>query len=258
LAIVIRPPWWQTWWFITGLVLLSAGVIVYFLKKRIKIIRRDAALKLQFAELEIKGLHAQMNPHFIFNSLNSIKEMILEDQKQNASRYLSKFAQLIRTNLEQSRQAFVTVRQCIDHLEQYLQMEKLRFDAFSYSIKVEEGMRPDEINMAPMLVQPLVENAIWHGLRNKADNKQLLVRFFIKNRQLFCEIEDNGIGILQSKENKSGMHAAHRSLGITNIRERLAVLNEKYKMNCSLQIIDKSTLSEKNGTGTIVILQLTI
>ena len=258
LAIVIHPPWWQTWWFRTAFIALLTGLLIFFIRKRIKMIRRDAALKLQFAELEIKGLHAQMNPHFIFNSLNSIKEMILEDQKQNASRYLSKFAQLIRTNLEQSRQAFVTVRQCIDHLEQYLKMEKLRFDSFSYDIKVEEGMRPDEINMAPMLIQPLVENAIWHGLRNKDGDKRLLVNFYIKESQLFCEIEDNGIGIQQSRENNSGTHATHRSLGITNIRERLDVLNEKYKMNCSLQIIDKSTLPRKKGTGTIAILQLTI
>ncbi|OJW40775.1 MAG: hypothetical protein BGO56_08050 [Sphingobacteriales bacterium 48-107] len=258
LTIVIHPPWWQTWLFRASLILLVTGLIVYFLKRRIKTIRRDTALKLQFAELEIKGLHAQMNPHFIFNSLNSIKEMILEDQKQNASRYLSKFAQLIRTNLEQSRQAFVTVRQCIDHLEQYLQMEKLRFDSFSYSIEVEGGMSPDEINMAPMLIQPLVENAIWHGLRNKNGDKQLRVLFYIKDSQLFCEIEDNGIGILQSKETKFGTQATHRSVGIINIRERLAVLNEKYKMNCSLQIIDKSTLPEKRGTGTIAILQFTL
>jgi len=258
LAIVIYPPWWQTWWFRMAFIVLVTGLIIFFLSKRIKTIRRDAALKLQFAELEIKGLHAQMNPHFIFNSLNSIKEMILEDQKQNASRYLSKFAQLIRTNLEQSRQAFVTVRQCIDHLEQYLKMEKLRFDSFSYSIEVGEGMLPDEINMAPMLIQPLVENAIWHGLRNKEGYKELRVRFYIKEKQLFCEIEDNGIGIRQSKENKPGTHATHRSLGITNIRERLAVLNEKYKMNCSLQIIDKSALPGSKGTGTIAILQLTI
>ena len=122
LAITILPPWWQTFWFIGLAVLAITSLITYIFIRRVKKIRYEADLKQQLAELEIKGLHAQMNPHFIFNSLNSIKEMILEDQKQNASRYLSKFAQLIRTSLEQSRQTFISIRQCAEHLQQYLEM----------------------------------------------------------------------------------------------------------------------------------------
>jgi LytS/YehU family sensor histidine kinase len=110
IIIYIRPPFWKTTWFIMLVsVLFLAGL--YFLHlMRVKNIRQKSNIDRQLAELEMKGLHAQMNPHFIFNSLNSIKEMILEDEKQNASRYLSKFAQLIRTNLEQSSQTFITVR----------------------------------------------------------------------------------------------------------------------------------------------------
>jgi len=199
-----------------------------------------------------------MNPHFIFNSLNSIKEMILEDQKQNASRYLSKFAQLIRTNLEQSRQTFITVKQCIDHLHQYLEMEKIRFESFSYTIEIDDELATEDIQMAPMLIQPLVENAIWHGLNNKKGDKKLTIRFYKLSEQLVCEIDDNGIGLKRSKESKSSLRSAHRSLGISNIHERLVVLNEKYKMNCALTITDKSQLTGENESGTLAVLRLNI
>lgn len=258
ITISVSPPFWKTTWFILLLSILILSSLYGLYVYRIKSIRQKANIDKALAELEIKGLHAQMNPHFIFNSLNSIKEMILEDQKQNASRYLSKFAQLIRTNLEQSRQTFITVKQGIDHLHQYLEMEKTRFADFSYSIKVEDDLLTDDMQMAPMLIQPLVENAIWHGLQNKEGDKKIVISFFRSGEQLVCEIDDNGIGIFQSKKIKTGMRAAHRSVGITNIQERLVVLNEKYKMNCSLTIQDKSILPGHHENGTLAILRLNI
>jgi ligand-binding sensor domain-containing protein len=258
LAITILPPWWETWWFISLALIALVSLITFIVARRIKNIRNDAMIKQQLAELEIKGLHAQMNPHFIFNSLNSIKEMILEDQKQNASRYLSKFAQLIRTSLEQSRQAFITIKQCADHLEQYLEMEKLRFDDFSYSIEIDKNLDAGETQIAPMLVQPLVENAIWHGLRSKEHDRRLFIRFLKEGNQVICEIEDNGVGIRHSLKRKSPAISPHRSFGITNIRERLALLNEKYHMKCSLSINDIADLPGKTGSGTLAVLQLTI
>lgn len=210
------------------------------------------------AELEIKGLHSQMNPHFIFNCLNSIKEMIWKEDKHNASRYLSKFAQLIRTSLEHSRQTFITVNQCVDHLQQYVEMEQLRFEDFSYYIEVSKELKSGEARIAPMLIQPLVENAIWHGLRAKENDRKLLIRFFKKGDLVICEIDDNGVGIRHTMNNKTGTLSVHRSVGITNIKERLAVLNEKYNMNCSLQIDDKSELLSKEDSGTLAVLQLSV
>ena len=183
--------------------------------------------------------------------------MILHDEKQNASRYLSKFAQLIRINLEESRLGLITLKQSIDHLVQYLEMEKIRFADFNYAIDVETDL-PLDIRMAPMLIQPLVENALWHGLQKQKIEKNLNIRFYKSGMQLFCEIEDNGIGINQSKKNKSAFRPSHSSIGIENIRERLHVLNEKYKMNCSLTITDKSDLSAGKRSGTLAILSLTI
>ena len=258
LSISILPPWWKTWWF-ACLVFTALGTFIWFIvTRRIKNIRYEAAAEQQMAELEIKGLHAQMNPHFIFNSLNSIKEMILEEQKQNASRYLSKFAQLIRTSLEHSRHTFITIKQCVDHLRQYLEMEKLRFDDFSYSIHIDENLRAEETHIAPLLIQPLVENAIWHGLRSKENDRQLSIRFLKKDNQVICEIEDNGVGIHHSMKNKSSVISPHRSFGISNIKERLALLNEKYKMKCSLTISDKTDLPGKTGSGTLAVLKFTI
>ncbi len=249
----INPPFWRRAWFLilAGVAILTTFFLLY--RARISRVRQKANIDKQLAELEMKGLHAQMNPHFIFNALNSIKEMIWENEKINASRYLNRFAQLIRTNLEQSRQTFITVNQCVQHLEQYLEMEKIRFSEFEYKIEYDDITPWDEIKMAPMLVQPLVENAIWHGLKNQPGEKKLFIRFFKDKEYLVCEIEDNGPGILLQQ--KKVNFPAHNSIGIVNIHERLRVLNEKYNMKCALQFIDKA---ETGQHGTIAILRLTI
>lgn len=258
ILIIIKPPFWQHGWFILLCVVLLIAAVWLGLRARIRHVRQKAAINAQLAELEMKGLHAQMNPHFIFNCLNSIKEMILLNEKQNASRYLSKFAQLIRTNLEQSTRTFITVRESIDQLQQYLDLEKIRLHQFEYQIEIEDELDTDNIQMAPMLLQPLVENAIWHGLHPKHGEKKLAIRFFSSGSSLVCEVEDNGIGIVQSRKNKMELRPNHQSFGISNVRERLSILNEKYKMNCSLSIIDKSSITGKIENGTLVKLELTI
>jgi len=209
------------------------------------------SLDQQLAEYEMKALHAQMNPHFIFNSLNSIKEMILHQDTRNASLYLSRFAQLIRLNLEHSRKTFITLRQNIEYLESYLEMEQLRFADFNYHIGIRGEIDVDEIRIAPMLIQPLVENAIWHGLLPNSGNKQLNILFYIDEEKLVCEIEDNGIGIRRSLLNKNDLQQMHTSMGIGNIRQRIAILNEKYRISCSLSIRDKSEISGAMDTGTV-------
>ncbi|MGE5108639.1 MAG: hypothetical protein ACM3H8_13930, partial [Sphingobacteriales bacterium] len=105
---------------------------------------------------------------------------------------------------------------------------------------------------------PLVENAIWHGLRSKQNDRKLFIRFFKENNQVICEIEDNGVGIRHTMKSKSASLPAHRSLGITNIRERLTLLNEKYHMKCSLSITDKADLPAMKGSGTLAVLKLTV
>lgn len=258
LLIIIKPPFWKHPLFLLLFIILVIAAIWLGLRARVKHVRQKAAINAQLSELEMKGLHAQMNPHFIFNCLNSIKEMILLNEKQNASRYLSKFAQLIRTNLEQSTRTFIRVKEVVDQLQQYLELEKIRLDQFEYEIQIQEDLDTDNIQMAPMLMQPLVENAIWHGLHPKQGEKKLVVRFFSSGPNLVCEVDDNGIGIVQSRKNKMELRPDHKSFGISNVRERLRILNEKFKMNCSLSIIDKGSIPGNKENGTLVKMELTI
>ncbi len=252
--ILIEPPLWRRTWFMIICALLIISTIGIIFRTRIKNIRRNAQINTQIAELEMKGLHAQMNPHFVFNALNSIKEMVLVDEKKQASRYLSKFAQLVRTNLEQSQQTFVTLEQSVDHLKQYLEMEKIRFRDFLYSIEIGESVETEAIKIPPMLLQPLVENAIWHGLRSLKEEKRIVIRFLKDEEYLVCEIDDNGIGINKSLKARENYQHTHSSMGIANIRERLELLNEKYGISCSLIIKDKSELSGGSESGTIATL----
>ena len=254
IRLVVLPPFWARWWFVTlGVLFLGAGIFAIY-RGRLRRIREKLTLDKKIAEYEMKALHAQMNPHFIFNALNSIREMILRDDNPNASRYLTRFARLIRLTLEHSRQTFITMRQNIEYIEGYLEMERLRFADFSYSIEVSPRINGDETRVAPMLIQPLVENAIWHGLKPKEGARQLNIRFYLEDDQLVCEIEDNGIGIRESLKNKEHGQAAHRSMGIANIRQRIDVLNEKYKMNCRLTIRDRSDVDGHGGTLVTLVL----
>lgn len=253
-GLTILPPYWAKWWFILLVVLAVAVIIWVVYRYRVRQVREKLNLDKQVAEFEMKALHAQMNPHFIFNSLNSIREMILHDDNRNASRYLSRFARLIRLNLEHSRQTFITLQQNIDYLESYLEMEQLRFPDFSFTIEVSRELDLHEIRLAPMLIQPLVENAIWHGLMPKDKDKWVHIRFYSAEGKLICAIEDNGIGIRQSMQNKTFSQQVHRSMGIGNIRERIAVLNGKYRISCSLTIEDKTDVPGSAGSGTLITL----
>ena len=256
ISIVVPPPFWKTTWFIlaAGFTLFLLIFLLYF--NRVNRIRERLTLDNKIAEYEMKALHAQMNPHFIFNALNSIREMILHDENRNASRYLGRFARLIRLNLEHSQLTFITIHQNIEYLEAYLEMEQLRFANFTYNIDVSSEIDCNEFNIAPMLIQPLVENAIWHGLLPKQAGKSLCIYFFLQNGQLVCEIDDDGIGIRGSLQKKGAEPNGHQSMGIANIRQRIAILNEKYGMNCSLTIRDKKDIPGRTDTGTLVTLLL--
>jgi len=212
-----------------------------------------ATINEQLAEAQLTALQAQMNPHFIFNALNSIKRMILDNENRNASRYLGKFAQMIRLTLNHSKTTFVTLEETIEYLHAYLDMEQLRFGStFSYQIEKMAKMDEDDINIPTLMIQPLAENAIWHGLMHKEGEKKIIIRFVQIANIVTCSIEDNGIGIRQSEKIQEGRTRPHVGLG--NLRNRIKIMNEKYRMNCTLDIAD---LSDKypDRTGTKVILR---
>jgi putative methionine-R-sulfoxide reductase with GAF domain len=217
-----------------------------------------ASVNQQLAEAQLAALQTQMNPHFIFNSLNSIKGMILNNEQQKASRYLSKFAQMIRITLHQSREIFTTLYENLEHLENYLMMEKLRFDdSFTFHVTVDERIDKEETLVPTLMIQPLSENAIWHGLMCKEGDKKLSIRFCLVGETICCVIEDNGIGIKRSEELKRLNKTTHQSVGLSNLRNRIKIMNEKYDTGCTLQIVDLHDL-DKNKTGTRATLQFNI
>jgi putative methionine-R-sulfoxide reductase with GAF domain len=217
-----------------------------------------SSINLQLAEAKLSALQAQMNPHFVFNALNSIKRMILDGDNEKASRYLSKFALMIRMTLNHSKDTFVTLAENIEYIRTYLSMEQLRFDgSFSWNISVADNIDTEETNIPSLMIQPLVENAIWHGLLHSENEKTLSVSFTKKEEKITCIIEDNGIGILQSQKMKEQNKNNHRSVGLDNIRNRVKILNEKYRAECKLTITDLSEL-HNNQSGTRATLQFTI
>ncbi len=251
LEIKIKSPFWKTWWFTSLFVFAMAAAAYLLYKRRIRQVREKANIDKQLTEFEMKALHAQMNPHFIFNCLNSIREMILNNENRQASHYLSKFAQLIRITLNQSSKPFISLRNTIDYLERYLEMEQVRNNQFIYSIELDDKLPAEEIMIPPMLIQPFLENAIWHGAL-PGKEMQLKILFLKQDHQLICIVDDNGMGIEASLKTKKEMQVSHNSIGIANVKERIQVLNEKYNLRSSITIEDKSVLAPRNGTGTIV------
>jgi LytS/YehU family sensor histidine kinase len=263
LMLVIQSPFWKTVWFRIVCGLLLAGLLYYLYRSRINQVRQKADIDKLLAQTEMKALHAQMNPHFIFNSLNSIREMILSNENKEASHYLSKFAQLIRLTLDQSGQSLISLRNTIEYLHRYIEMEKIRNAHFTCTITTSNDLDLDEPVLPPMLIQPFIENAIWHGASSPHKNICVTVNFKKQNNQLVCSVDDNGIGINQSLENKkatkwqtSGTDSLHNPVGIANIKTRIYLLNEKYKLKSSITIQDKKDISSEKETGTLVTLQL--
>lgn len=258
LPIIIHPPYWQTWWFKALIVLVIAGLIYLLFKQRIKLVRNKSAIKQQMAELEAKAIRAQMNPHFIFNSLNAIQECIVTEQVDAAYDYLSRFSKLLRMVLDNSEKNFITLNSELETISLYLSLEALRFSqAFSYTLETNNALDKDDVSIPPLLLQPFVENAIWHGLINKAGDKKLSLRFDEKDGYLECVIEDNGVGrkkAAEIKNNKMGS-ARFESKGTKLALQRIEVLNRERAGSASIETIDLYD-EAGNATGTRVIVKL--
>lgn len=257
-TVFIAPPFWKTWWFVVACAVVLAGILYLAYQRRIKQVKQKANIDKLLAQTEMKALHAQMNPHFIFNSLNSIREMILNNENNEASRYLSKFAHLIRITLDQSGSAFVSLRNTIDYLQRYIEMEQIRNDNFTCRIQADDELDQDEIMLPPMLIQPFAENAIWHASPGKNTRTLINIEFKKMNRQLICIIDDNGTGIERSLQKRMADPNLHKPVGISNIRQRIQLLNEKYQLQSSVTIEDKSLLSNSTESGTRVTIHLPI
>jgi two-component sensor histidine kinase len=256
ILIIIQPAFWARTWFIGLLAILILALFTWLLRARVKRIRQKANIDRRLSQTEMKALQSQMNPHFIFNSLNSIREMILTEENKQASHYLSKFAHLIRITLEQSTQETVSLRATIDYLQRYMEIESIRNSFLKYEIQVSEELDMDDTLVSPMIIQPFVENAIWHGV--SASRRDIIVRICFKKTtdSLLCTVDDNGVGISHSQSLKQLNGTYKRSHGIANVRNRIELLNEKYNLSCGVTIIDKNERPELNESGTLVTIQL--
>jgi tetratricopeptide (TPR) repeat protein len=199
------------------------------LKRRNEKLKNDniyKELQHKTSEMEMQALRAQMNPHFIFNCLNSINRFIMKNEPRIASDYLTQFSRLIRFVLNNSKKAWIPLEDEIEMLKLYLDMEKLRFkDAFNYLLRCDEGIDPSGVFIPPLLLQPFVENAIWHGLMHKKENGEVTISFRIENDILLCTIVDNGVGRSAAASAGSKSSQAQKSMGIQITRERLALIN---------------------------------
>ena len=212
----------------------------------------------ELAEAQLAALQAQMNPHFVFNALNSIKRMILDGDNEKASRYLSKFALMIRMTLNHSKELFVTLDENIEYLKAYLEMEQLRFDeSFTYSIFTDENIDALDTSIPSLMIQPIVENAIWHGLLSSAEDKKLRIGFTQNQNKITCTVEDNGIGYRQAQKLKEVNKPPHQSVGLENLKRRIKILNEKFDTDCTLEITDLNE-NGNNGHGTKVVLKFKV
>ncbi len=210
------------------------------------------------AESQLMALRAQMNPHFVFNCLNSIQECIVTEKYGEASKYLNKFSKLFRMVLSNSGRKSVTVEEEKDVLELYLELESMRFEnGFSYRINMDEELDAEEILIPSMLIQPFVENALWHGLMHREGERILQVSFRRISDELFeCVVDDNGIGRKRSFELKAenSKSKRHESKGLAISMDRLKVL-QKQGYHAELNIIDKEDV-HGDAAGTTVIIQL--
>jgi len=215
--------------------------------------------KQKMAEAEMQALRAQMNPHFIFNCLNSINRYIVKSDGQTASLYLTRFAKLIRLILDNSNSKAVSLANELEALRLYIEMESIRFEKkFQYQIKVADDIQPDSVCVPPLIIQPYVENAIWHGLLHKETAGELKISIYKKSPSLLeCIIEDNGVGRERAKELKSKSASQKKSLGMRLTEDRLALLNTAGITSAVIEVEDLKT-NEGSAAGTKVILRIPI
>lgn len=248
---------YQQWWFITLLILIGVLLIWRAYNWRIELLRQQEDIRTRAAEAEMQALRAQMNPHFIFNSLNSIKSFIANNDRRNAADYLSKFSKLIRLILNNSKQDWVTLADELQALKLYIELEAIRLTGkINYEINVGPDVETDYVEVPPLIFQPYVENAIWHGLRHKPDGGLIKIDVHRKGDRIQCIIEDNGVGRDKAAEFNKTKSTRHNSLGTSITQERLSGYFAK-RGRATIETID---LYDTNGSpaGTKIIIDIPV
>jgi LytS/YehU family sensor histidine kinase len=238
----------------------TAGISVLIMVIAFLLIRQNKIkTKQEIFELEQKQLRAQMNPHFIFNCLNSIQHFVVQNDVLNANKYLTDFASLMRKTLELSEGGTITLYKEIDYLNNYLLLEQMRFEnKFSYEIKCDKSIESNSIEIPPMIVQPFAENAIRHGLRYlEGTMGKLTISFYKQGENMICEVDDNGIGRVKSQQLKTLTHIEYQSRGMELTQKRLELISKVTNSEFKIDVLDKKDEHEK-PLGTKVIIKFPI
>ena len=259
LNIIVNKYWYQQAWFKLFSLLLVCLVIFFMVRYRIQRIRKEGLTNERIARTEMAALRAQMSPHFIFNSLNSIENFMMQNERMLAIDYLNKFATLIRMILENGRQQVVPVATDMEAMQLYVDLEKIRFEnKFQYVTDIDRILLTGDYRIPPLLIQPFVENAIIHGIA-PSGRKDLFLRISVKHYSDLVQytIEDNGIGRAASAMYTSKSKNSHKSLGLKISQERIDMINARNKNDAVLHIIDLFD-EKKESAGTRVVLTLKI
>ncbi|UTW62811.1 tetratricopeptide repeat protein [bacterium SCSIO 12741] len=233
----------RVWLMALILVFLIATAAIYKIQRKRA---SEASLQADLASARLTALQSQMNPHFIFNCINTSQNFVIEGENNRAYDYLSRFAKLLRGVLESSGLSYVSLENEINLINHYLSLEAIRFDEkFSYKVTVEEKLRSGTFEIPGMVIQPFVENAITHGLINLEGKKgNLSIQLYTQDSHVICEIEDNGVGRQKAAEIKSRKQRRYASKALANIEERLNLLNQNRSMEVGYEIRD---LSDESG-----------
>ncbi len=252
----IARHWWQSIWFWSAIAFLglfiSFWVIRWFLYHKHEGQLKEASIKKHIAEIELKAIKAQINPHFIFNILNTIQYFVANDQTEKAEDYLGKLGRLLRKTLDFSSKTLVNLEEEVDFIQNYLSLEQLRFDEhFHFRIQNDFSKYWAGIQFPPMVIQPHIENALRHGFRGRVkEDKKLNIRFVRMDDALICEIEDNGIGRKAAKEQQATFDRGHISKGVELSQSKLALFEEMTGKKVKSEIID--LYEDLHPKGTLV------
>lgn len=257
LKIAVAPPFWQRIWFILLFTILMSSILYLIYYIRMAELKRRNELINNINLYKQQSLRQQMNPHFIFNTLNSIQYYILEKDVISSHKYLTKFARLMRFTLDNSLYATIPLRDELEALKLYLELEALRLqDKFTFNIDYQNNETILDVKIPTLMIQPFVENAIWHGIMLKPD-KSGHIQITIRDMEtsLLCTIEDNGIGREQARKMQESTNKAHRSRGFQITQQRIDLLNSMYGQKFNIQIVD---LYSNNGNpmGTRVTINI--
>jgi sensor histidine kinase YesM len=261
ISFFISTPFWKTFWFASVIIILVIFIVYILIKIRFdkakKIQAEKSLVKQQLADMEQSALQAQMNPHFIFNCLNSIQQFIMVDNKLKANQYLTEFATLIRATLDNSSKKYISIDDEALYLKRYLNLEQLRFgDSFSYEINMDISVDKHDTEIPAMLLQPFVENSLRHGIRLKKTGKGIIKISFVENNNyLICSVIDNGVGREVSAKSKSLQHVEYQSKGMELTTKRINLLNTETVHDTTVEITDLK--DEKGiGVGTAVVVKI--